>query len=148
MDQVRNLEAVPPLTLLKGQRHGGSNLKVNYYNIRKKMDKIELCPICGNNHMGSCSSELTYFHWTPKEGERVPGMVEVVGEWHRWQHHEQMSKESDDKGVVYFELGVSIPVGKYEYKFVVDGEWTCSDESPTVQNPYGSYNNVVEVCLR
>ena len=59
------------------------------------MDKIELCSICGNNHMGSCSSELTYFHWTPKEGDIVPNLVELVGEWYKWQSHEIMTREVD-----------------------------------------------------
>ena len=36
-------------------------------------------------------------------------------------------------------------MGRYEYKFLVDGEWTQSDELPTVDDPYGSLNNVVEV---
>ncbi|MGH9324786.1 MAG: glycogen-binding domain-containing protein [Vicinamibacteria bacterium] len=41
---------------------------------------------------------------------------------------------------------VALPPGRYEYRFVVDGEWredpACNDK---VDNPYGGHNSVVEV---
>lgn len=66
------------------------------------MDKIELCHICGNNHLGTCSSELTYFYWHTDKSESPPTNVEIVGEWYRWQNHEKMTREVDEEGLVYF----------------------------------------------
>ena len=41
---------------------------------------------------------------------------------------------------------LSLPPGRYEYQFVVDGRWmpdlTAADEMP---NPFGGFNSVVEV---
>ncbi len=28
---------------------------------------IDLCPICGNNHSGSCTTDLIYFVWYPPQ---------------------------------------------------------------------------------
>ena len=36
--------------------------------------------------------------------------------------------------------------GKYEYKFIVDGEWTLEPgQMNTVSNRYGTLNNVIKV---
>ena len=41
---------------------------------------------------------------------------------------------------------LSLPLGRYEYRFVVDGEWLC-DPAATEQasNPYGDFNSVLVV---
>ena len=36
--------------------------------------------------------------------------------------------------------------GTYEYKFIVDGEWTLDSECDNVvRNQHGTYNNVIDV---
>lgn len=48
---------------------------------------------------------------------------------------------------------LDLPPGRYEYKFVVDGEWCCEPGCETayhgcpkcVPNPFGTMNRVVEV---
>ena len=41
---------------------------------------------------------------------------------------------------------VSLPAGRYEYRFLVDGQW-ASDQKPVeaVPNPFGSYNSVISI---
>ena len=48
---------------------------------------------------------------------------------------------------------LNLPPGRYEYKFVVDGEWCCepgcdlayNDCPKCVANPFGTMNRVIEV---
>ncbi len=48
---------------------------------------------------------------------------------------------------------LNLPVGRYEFKFVVDGAWCCDPGSDTpeqgggkcIANPFGSMNRVIEV---
>ena len=38
-----------------------------------------------------------------------------------------------------------LPEGTYEYKFIADHVWRCDENRNMVANPYGSYNNVMQV---
>ncbi|HJN14785.1 MAG TPA: glycogen-binding domain-containing protein [Armatimonadota bacterium] len=40
---------------------------------------------------------------------------------------------------------VELPAGRHEFKFVIDGEWTCCPDAPRVTNNKGTENSVVEV---
>jgi len=47
-----------------------------------------------------------------------------------------------------WEKRLTLPPGRYEYKFVVDGEWTADPKAhQKVPNNFGSINSVVEVRL-
>uniref|UniRef100_A0A915C164 TAR DNA-binding protein 43 N-terminal domain-containing protein n=1 Tax=Parascaris univalens TaxID=6257 RepID=A0A915C164_PARUN len=46
-----------------------------------------------------------------------------------------------DKENGKFGVWVDIPPGRYEFLFIVDGEWTTCDGYPTVTNEFGSQNN-------
>lgn len=54
-----------------------------------------------------------------------------------------MDKKIDMKGHISFSIGSNVPVGKFEYKFLVDGKWTYCKQAPTVCDPFGSFNNVI-----
>ena len=50
----------------------------------------------------------------------------------------------DDLGV--YQACVQIPVGRYRYRLVKDGQWVQDPFNPTVEsNPFGELNNIVEV---
>ena len=50
----------------------------------------------------------------------------------------------DENGV--WNKAVIIPPGKYEYKFLVDGEWMEDPGNEQVcPNRFGTYNNVLKV---
>jgi len=44
-----------------------------------------------------------------------------------------------------FYLELNFPIGVYQYKFIVDGEWKCSSFMPTVKDEREILNNIVEV---
>jgi 1,4-alpha-glucan branching enzyme len=68
--------------------------------------------------------------------------VAVTGTFSGWQDTLPMTRE--DRG--QWRRTVQLPPGRYEYRFIVDGEWCEDPESrETVPNPYGSVNSVVEV---
>ncbi|KAH1191571.1 Phosphoglucan phosphatase DSP4, amyloplastic [Glycine soja] len=51
----------------------------------------------------------------------------------------------DDKEGLWF-LKRELPEGLYEYKYIVDGEWTCNtDELVTSPNKDGHVNNFIQV---
>lgn len=76
--------------------------------------------------------------------------VFLVGTFNGW-NEEATPMERCELG----EWMTSLPLapGRYEYKFVIDGEWVCapgpdeqSFESPgAVPNEYGTWNRVLEV---
>ena len=42
---------------------------------------------------------------------------------------------------------VDLKPGRYEYRFVVDGNWeNDQDNNEIVPNPFGTFNNVIVVC--
>ncbi len=40
---------------------------------------------------------------------------------------------------------LSLPPGRYEYRFVVDGEWVNDPNAEQVRNSYGGFNSVLVV---
>jgi 1,4-alpha-glucan branching enzyme len=41
---------------------------------------------------------------------------------------------------------VNLRPGTYEYKFIVDDEWTVDPDNPTwAMNPYGTFNSVAQI---
>ncbi|ODU25166.1 MAG: hypothetical protein ABS95_00850 [Verrucomicrobia bacterium SCN 57-15] len=40
---------------------------------------------------------------------------------------------------------LSLPPGRYEYRFVADGEWLTDPKAEQVPNPHGSFNSAVVV---
>jgi 1,4-alpha-glucan branching enzyme len=50
----------------------------------------------------------------------------------------------DDDG--HWKTTVALPPGRYQYKFIVDGEWIADPAAQkSVPNEHGSVNSVVEV---
>lgn len=56
-----------------------------------------------------------------------------------------MAKEIDMWGNTYFYIYINIPVGYYEYKYLVDGVWQYNKYALTTPDPYGSLNNYVQI---
>jgi 1,4-alpha-glucan branching enzyme len=70
--------------------------------------------------------------------------VFVAGSFNDWQAEKHPMKPSPKAGV--FKTTVALSPGRYEYKFVVDGNWmadpACKD---WVTNACGSINSVINV---
>lgn len=69
--------------------------------------------------------------------------VGVAGDFNGWKPEGLTAKR--DKGGIWKAKAV-VPVGKHEYKFVVDGEWVPDPSCPRkVVNTFGTENSVLEV---
>jgi 1,4-alpha-glucan branching enzyme len=71
--------------------------------------------------------------------------VFLAGEFNAWSPQAQRLKRVK-KGEDTFVALVDLAPGRYEYKYVVDGEWRCSPDAPCVPNEFGTENSVIEVC--
>lgn len=73
-----------------------------------------------------------------------PAAKEVIltGSFNGWDEHAiKMQKTSEG-----WELRANLPPGRYEYKFIVDGEWMHDKTSKEfVQNEHGTLNSVMHV---
>lgn len=109
------------------------------------MEPTLRCPRCGNTHTGNCSHEILYFNFYPDQDGPAPKQVFLVGEWYRWQNHEPMDMNIDENGKIFFSTSSNVPLGRFQYKFIVDGKWMHCKDSPIVSDGMGSFNNYVEV---
>jgi 1,4-alpha-glucan branching enzyme len=76
--------------------------------------------------------------------------VFLVGTFNNWDSAATpMQRNSGDE----WHAAISLSPGKYEYKFIVDGEWCCdpgiADEQyaggDAVPNAFGTKNRVIEI---
>lgn len=70
--------------------------------------------------------------------------VYVCGDFNDWQPTSLRMIGNPDAGL--WEKRLTLPPGRYEYKFFVDGNWIHDpDASKNVPNRFGTLNSVVEV---
>ena len=69
--------------------------------------------------------------------------VQLVGDFTHWQDEPiEMQKQKDGE----WKASVTLGPGKYQYRFIVDGEWRGDPECTLrVTNPYGSQNAMRQV---
>ena len=79
----------------------------------------------------------TKFEWR-EGGEEVL----ITGSFCEWNEKFNMNK-NDSNG--FFELKILLPKGKYEFKFVVDGVWRCSNNYPQINDNRGNVNNYIDI---
>jgi 1,4-alpha-glucan branching enzyme len=77
---------------------------------------------------------------------RVPQPVKnvrVVGSFNKWDMEQgRMQKAKNGE----WQKRVNLQPGRYEYKFIVDGEWQVDpDAGECVQNSFGSENSVLQL---
>ena len=86
----------------------------------------------------TAKKRLTFRFLEPSADE-----VSVVGEFNGWDAARHKMKKRDD-GV--WEKAVMVSAGRYEYKFVVNGQWQNDPANESlVPNEFGTMNNVVVV---
>ena len=69
--------------------------------------------------------------------------VQVCGTFNNWDPSKcPLKKETGG----WLRCTLKLPVGRYEYRYMVDGRWE-NDQRPVVcvPNPFGTWNCVVEV---
>lgn len=77
------------------------------------------------------------FEW--KEGGES---VFITGSFCGWENQFLMTKNPTSQN---FELLLYLPLGRYEFKFIVDGEWKCSTFIPTLCDQNSNKNNYLEI---
>eukprot|EP00286_Rhodomonas_abbreviata_P018447 CAMPEP_0181292730 /NCGR_PEP_ID=MMETSP1101-20121128/2673_1 /TAXON_ID=46948 /ORGANISM="Rhodomonas abbreviata, Strain Caron Lab Isolate" /LENGTH=277 /DNA_ID=CAMNT_0023397241 /DNA_START=33 /DNA_END=866 /DNA_ORIENTATION=- len=68
--------------------------------------------------------------------------VTVCGSWSGWMEHYKLVKNGND-----FDGVVDLPVGKHQFKFIIDGDWTTSGQWPISYDKEGQTNNVIDVAM-
>ncbi len=93
----------------------------------------------GENQPGQKAVEVTFALDCPSARE-----VYVCGDFNEWSPNAFRMVRSMERG--RWEKRLVLPPGRYEYRFVVDGDWTSDPASrEDVINGFGSINSVVEV---
>ncbi|MDD5078693.1 MAG: glycogen-binding domain-containing protein [Candidatus Omnitrophica bacterium] len=87
----------------------------------------------------TAESKLTEFKLYSPGAKKVT----VSGSFNKWDT-KKLSAKKDNKG--NWSAKVSLKPGKYEYKFIVDGNWVNDPQCTScVANSLGSHNCVLEV---
>lgn len=77
--------------------------------------------------------------------------VYLAGSFNEW-NPEDLAMEKGAEGT--WSLNLDLPPGRYEYKFVVDGAWSCGEPccndrnvecDKCVQNSFGTMNHVIQI---
>ncbi|KAJ4973492.1 hypothetical protein NE237_006666 [Protea cynaroides] len=88
-------------------------------------------------HDGPATHAVT-FVWNGQEGEDVQLVGDFTGNW-------KEPIKAVHKGGSKYEAEVRLPHGKYYYKFIINGNWRNSSDSPTASDERGNVNNVIVV---
>lgn len=90
-----------------------------------------------NNNNNTQNKISTKFEWR-EGGEEVL----ITGSFCEWNEKFNMNKNNSNG---FFELKILLPKGKYEFKFVVDGVWRCSNNYPQINDNRGNVNNYIDI---
>nr|XP_016516065.1 PREDICTED: SNF1-related protein kinase regulatory subunit beta-2-like [Nicotiana tabacum] len=77
----------------------------------------------------------TLISWT-HDGKEVA----VEGSWDNWKSRNPLQRSGKD-----FTILKVLPSGVYQYRFIVDGQWRCSPDLPSVQDEVGNTYNILDV---
>lgn len=91
----------------------------------------------GGTHDGPPTHAVT-FVWYGHEGEEVSLVGDFTVNW-------KEPVRTIHKGGSRFEVEESLPLGKYYYKYIVNGNWRHSTSSPTERDERGNVNNVIVI---
>mmetsp|Transcript_44895 Transcript_44895/g.70328 ORF Transcript_44895/g.70328 Transcript_44895/m.70328 type:complete len:262 (-) Transcript_44895:1730-2515(-) len=101
---------------------GGSTLSFNLRGAGSQGDTLTV-PVVFNLHSMPDAQDVT-----------------VVGSWSSWSDHYKLLKKGEG-----FDGVIDLPPGKHNFKFIVDGTWTTSDQFEVENDEGGHSNNVIEV---
>ena len=74
------------------------------------------------------------------------GSVFVAGEFNNWNPTSDRMADDDGDGV--FTCTLALAAGRYQYKFVVDGNWLADENAAeTADDGFGGQNSVVDVAV-
>ena len=87
----------------------------------------------------SIKKQRVMFSLSAPEARRVA----VLGDFNKWTA-DKYSMKKDENGV--WRRNAMIPAGRYEYRFLVDGQWWNDPKNDqTCWNCFGTQNNILDV---
>jgi len=90
--------------------------------------------------MGSSKGKKVEFQVTAEPGSEVY----VAGSFNNWDPKKNRMKDNPGSG--HCKATLVLPPGRYEYKFVVNGEWISDPNcAESALNNQGSLNSVINV---
>jgi cyclomaltodextrinase len=88
---------------------------------------------------GALAAQVTFSYQAP--GAKA---VYLAGSFNNWSDSQTRLSDEDGKGV--WQTVLDLPVGRYEYKFVVDGSWHHDPANPqTSDDGFGGFNSILNV---
>lgn len=89
-----------------------------------------------DNKQRSAKSTSITFTCNAKPGAKK---TFLAGDFNGWdpQVHPMVKRNGQ------FSKSIKLAPGKYQYKFIVDGEWHADPSAPTIVNEQGITNNVI-----
>jgi hypothetical protein len=94
-------------------------------------------------HLASAEGAMIATLFSLKEMPKTLEDVTVVGSWSEWTEHAKLL----NKGAGRFEGLLDLPAGDHQFKFILDDEWTCSEQWPVARAEDGMLNNVISVVV-
>ena len=77
-------------------------------------------------------------------GQDDPQALAIAGDFNNWNPAQTPMTRDENLGV--WRACAQIPVGRYRYRLVRNGQWIQDPFNPTVEtNPFGELNNIIEV---
>ncbi|XP_020596619.1 phosphoglucan phosphatase LSF1, chloroplastic isoform X2 [Phalaenopsis equestris] len=100
----------------------------------------DLIAMAENGKIDGPPTHVVNFVWSNgcREGEEVRLIGDFTGNW-------KESIKAIHKGGSRYEAEVRLRHGKYNYKFIVGGQWKHSTSLPTERDEHGNVNNVIRV---
>jgi 1,4-alpha-glucan branching enzyme len=81
----------------------------------------------------------TKFVW--KSGEEEITNVLISGTFNQWSEKLELHKNEEGN----WEIEIEIPPSVIQFKFIIDGEYECSNDYPTIITWDGFQNNTIEI---
>lgn len=92
----------------------------------------------GTSKSSGRNTTVTFEYFAPDAKQ-----VQLAGSFNNWNANSALLKK-DRNG--RWEITLALPLGRHEYRYVVDGKWQNDQKPvPTVRNPFGGYNSIIEV---
>ncbi|HET7854189.1 MAG TPA: 4-alpha-glucanotransferase, partial [Candidatus Methylomirabilis sp.] len=116
------------------QRHAGRTKMASQDGGQKKVGSAG-----GARKPAQPKARPVSFQWTATEANAVS----VVGDFNNWDPQAHPLRKGKDG---LWKVTLRLKPGRYEYMFIVDGEWREDPRNPNrVPNPHGGFNSVCEV---
>ncbi len=82
--------------------------------------------------------KVKFIYQPPIGGEHD---IYLAGSFNNWQTDELKLQESN--GI--YEIEIDLAEGRYEYKFIVDGDWKLDNAAEAVEDKFGNINSIIDV---